>query len=245
MNKHKDLCIKYNKKSEKLVLPKEHSILKFNKIDQMIKTPFTIYYDIETYGQYLKKQKKKIENTTHEQLLKPYLIGYILKNNYNEDFSKKCQIFTGEKCIEKFLLNLIFTERPHINKIIDENFNKPIESNPDLLRFDINICHLCNEEIIVNPVKNHCHYCRKMLGYAHNECNLQYKFKKDTVHNDYLINIFGHNSQNFDQSFLIRALQNLDCRIPFSCLPRNSNKFISIQIGPFIFKDSYLFLNKS
>ena len=84
-----------------------------------------------------------------------------------------------------------------------------------------------------------------MLGYAHNECNLQYKFKKDTVHNDYLINIFVHNSQNFDQSFLIRALQNLDNKIPFSCLPRNSNKFISIQIGPFIFKDSYLFLNKS
>ena len=83
-----------------------------------------------------------------------------------------------------------------------------------------------------------------MLGYAHNECNLKYKFKKDNVHNEYLINIFGHNSQNFDQSFLIRALQNLDNRISFSCLPRNSNKFISIQIGPFIFKDSYLFLSK-
>ena len=65
------------------------------------------------------------------------------------------------------------------------------------------------------------------------------------MHNDYLINIFGHNSQNFDQSFLIRALQNLDCCIPFSCLPRNSNKFVSIKIGPLIFKDSYLFLNKS
>ena len=84
-----------------------------------------------------------------------------------------------------------------------------------------------------------------MLGCAHNECNLQYKFKKDNVHNDYLINIFAHNSQNFDQSFLVRALQNLDCRIPFSCLPRNGNKFISIQIGQFIFKDGYLFLNKS
>ena len=84
-----------------------------------------------------------------------------------------------------------------------------------------------------------------MLGFAHNECNLQYEFKKDTVNDDYLINIFAHNSQNFDQSFLIRALQNLDNKIPFSCLPRNSNKFISIQIGPFIFKDSYLFLNES
>ena len=132
-----------------------------------------------------------------------------------------------------------------MNKIIDENFNKTIESNPDLSIFDINTCHLCNEKILDNPVKNHCHCSRKMLGYVHNECNLIYKFKKDTVHNDYLINIFGYNSQNFDQSFLIRALQHLDCRIPFSCLPRNSNKFISIQIGPFIFKDSYLFLNKS
>ena len=84
-----------------------------------------------------------------------------------------------------------------------------------------------------------------MLNYSHNECNLQYKFKKDNVRNDYLINIFGHNSQNVDQSFLMRAFQNLDNKIPFSCLPRNSNKFISIQIGPFILKDSYLFLNES
>ena len=246
LNKHKDLCVKYNTKSEKIVLPNENTILKFNKINEMIKTPFTIYYDIETYGKYLKntKQNSKIQNTTHEQLLKTYLIGYILKNNYDDKFYKKCQISIGDQCVEKCLLNLIFTERPYINKIIDENFNKPIEHNPDLSKFNINICHLCNEKIEDNPVRNHCHYSGKMLGYAHNECNLQYKFKKDNVHNDYSINIFGHNSQNFDQSFLIRALQNLDNRIPFSCLPRNSNKFISIQIGPFIFKDSYLFLNK-
>ena len=66
--------------------------------------------------------------------------------------------------------------------------------------------HLCNEKIEDNPVRNHCHFSGKMLGYAHNECNSQYKFKKDTVHNNYFINIFLHNSQNFDQSFLIRAL---------------------------------------
>ena len=173
LNKHKELCVKYNTKSEKLVLPNENSILKFNKINEMIKTPFTIYYDIETYGKYLKdtKQHSKIQNTTHEQLLRPYLIGYILKNNYDDIYSKKCQIFTGDQCIEKMLLNLIFTERPYINKIIDENFNKPRENNPDLSKFNINICHLCNEKIIDNPVKNHCHYSGKMLGYAHNECN--------------------------------------------------------------------------
>ena len=98
MNKHKDLCLKYNKKSEKLVLPNENAIIKFQKIDQMIKTLFKIYYDIETYGKYLKdtKQHTKIQNTNHEQLLKPYLIGYILKNNYDKKFSKNVKVFTGD-----------------------------------------------------------------------------------------------------------------------------------------------------
>ena len=68
------------------------------------------------------------------------------------------------------LLNLIFIEKPYINEIIQNNFNKPIEQNLDLSKFDINICHLCNKPI----VKNHCHYSGKMLGYAHNECNLEY-----------------------------------------------------------------------
>ena len=36
------------------------------------------------------------------------------------------------------ILNLIFTERLYIWKIIKVNFNKPIESNPDLTKFDIN-----------------------------------------------------------------------------------------------------------
>ena len=45
----------------------------------MIKSPFTIYFDIETYFQYLKK-------TNHEKLLKLYLVSYILKCNYNEKF---------------------------------------------------------------------------------------------------------------------------------------------------------------
>ena len=38
-------------------------------------------------------QHSKIQNTTHEQLLKSYLIGYILKNNYNDIYSKRMSNF--------------------------------------------------------------------------------------------------------------------------------------------------------
>ena len=83
-----------------------------------------------------------------------------------------------------------------------------------------------------------------MLGFAHNKCNLQYKFPKDNVNNKYSISAFAHNAQNFDKSFLIKALNNIE-NVSFSVLPRYSNKFMSLKIENFIFKDSFLFLNKS
>ena len=86
------------------------------------------------------------------------------------------------------ILNLIFTERKYIYETIKLNFNKSIENNPDITKFDINTCHLCNKKIIDKPVKNHCHFTSKMLGYAHNKCNLRYKFNKDNVNDEYLIN---------------------------------------------------------
>ena len=78
-----------------------------------------------------------------------------------------------------------------------------------------------------------------MLGFAHNKCNLQCKFPKDNVNNKYLISLFAHYAQNFDNSFLIKALNNIR-NVTFSALPRNSNKFISLKIENFIFKDSFL-----
>ena len=99
-------------------------------------------------------------------------------------------------------------------------------------------------EILKKAVRNHCHYSGKMLGFAHNKCNLLYKFPKDNVNNKYLISAFAHNAQNFDNSFLIKALNNIE-NVSFSALPRNSNKFLSLKIENFIFKDLFLFLNKS
>ena len=49
-----------------------------------------------------------------------------------------------------------------------KNLINQLKKNPDLSKFDINICHLCNEKIEDNPIKNHCHYSDKMLGFAHN-----------------------------------------------------------------------------
>ena len=51
------------------------------------------------------------------------------------------------------ILDLIFTERPYIWKIIKENFYNPIERNPDLSKFDINTYHLCDKKFKINQLK--------------------------------------------------------------------------------------------
>ena len=138
------------------------------------------------------------------------------------------------------LYNSLTIDNDYINDIIEQHFNEEIEDNPGLSKFNKNICHLCNKKIFKKPVKNHYHYSGEMLGFAHNKCNLQYKFPKDNVNNKYLISVFAHNAQNFDNSFLIKALNNIE-NVNFSALPRNSNKFISLKIENFIFKDSFIF----
>ena len=79
-----------------------------------------------------------------------------------KNFLKNVRFLMEKNAFEKMILNLIFTERLYIYKMIKENFNKPIESNPNLSKFDINTCHLCDKKIKNNPVKNHCHYTSKM-----------------------------------------------------------------------------------
>ena len=54
--------MKYNKRLVRILLPEEGSKLKFKKINHMIKSPFTIYFDIETYCQYLKRINQSIKN---------------------------------------------------------------------------------------------------------------------------------------------------------------------------------------
>ena len=79
-----------------------------------------------------------------------------------KNFLKNVRFLLEKNAFVKMILNLIFTERLNIYKIIKENFNKPIESNPNLSKFDINTCHLCDKKIRNNPVKNQSLYIKNV-----------------------------------------------------------------------------------
>ena len=51
------------------------------------------------------------------------------------------------------LFNLLTVDNDYINDIIEQHLNEPIGDNPDLLKFNKNICHLCNKKYLKNLLK--------------------------------------------------------------------------------------------
>ena len=80
------------------------------------------------------------------------------------------------------------------------------------------LCHICNEELGKDRVRDHCHMSGKFRGAAHEICNLKYKVPK------YFPVVF-HNLSGYDSHLFIKTLGNSEGDI--SCIPNNEEKYIS------------------
>ena len=47
-----------------------------------------------------------------------------------------------------------------------------------LVYYNYTLCHICNEELDKDRVRDHCHLSGKFRGAAHEICNLKYKVQK-------------------------------------------------------------------
>ena len=99
-------------------------------------------------------------------------------------------------------------------------------------------CHICHQELDEQPVRDHCHITGKFLGAAHNLCNLQRSERKK-------IPMICHNLSGYDSHFLVQELGHVKGLKTLSALPYNTEKFRTIDVNSFQFKDSLSFLNAS
>lgn len=98
-------------------------------------------------------------------------------------------------------------------------------------------CHICNQKLGKDRVRDHCHITGYYRGPAHNECNKNY-------FNDCEVPIFFHNLKGYDAHLIIKELG----RFPnqkIDCISQSSEKFISFKIGNLLFKDSFAFMGTS
>ena len=80
------------------------------------------------------------------------------------------------------------------------------------------LCHICNEEIGNDRVRDHCHLSGKFRGAVHKVCNLKYKVLK-------FFPVVFHNLSGCDSHLFITTLGNSEGDI--SCIRNDEEHYIS------------------
>lgn len=101
-------------------------------------------------------------------------------------------------------------------------------------------CYICEKSLIKHAykdsVRDHCLITGKFRGAAHNDCNFKLKINPKTV----TIPIVFHNLKGYDGHLLMQAISKVEGKI--SCIPNNTEKYISFSLGKLRFIDSAQFL---
>ena len=80
------------------------------------------------------------------------------------------------------------------------------------------LCHICNEELGKDRVRDHCHLSGKFRGAAHEIWNLKDKVPK-------FFPVVFHNLSGYDSHLFIKTFGNSEEDI--SCIPNNDENYIS------------------
>ena len=97
-------------------------------------------------------------------------------------------------------------------------------------------CHICEKPLDGDAVRDHCHITGKYRGTAHNACNLKLRLNPKTTQ----IPVVFYNLRGYDSHQLMQAVSNVEGRV--SCIPNNTEKYISFSLGQLRFIDSAQFL---
>ena len=243
----------------------------FKNHHKSLPVPFSIFADLECTTEKISGCQPSDSRSYTQQYQKHTAcsFGYKVVCHYDEMYSGDVVIYRGEDCIEKFM-KCMFEEVKNCQKIIRENFNKPlIMSIEDEKAFnEATHCHICENKYKVDdvPVRDHCHVTGKYRGSAHQTCNLKLRISAEKIK----IPVIFHNLKGYDSHFIMNELGKIikkeeyipdnvyikkdgklvKCeeaeRIPVSVIAQNAEKYMAFYIGNHLsFIDSLAFLNSS
>ncbi len=245
MKQHYALCLKNEPQAIKV--PQEGSTVHFKNYVNKFSAHFVGFFDFESCH---RKQmyecdkccKVKEGDETicpHQTLVKavqePITYSYlILDRNEKIVFNNT---YTGEDCVKKFLEELISIEEDLL-AVLNANILINMTPNDETVYQAATNCHICEEELDDDKVRDHCHITGDFLGAAHNTCNLQRVERKT-------ISMFCHNLTGYDGHFLMQQLGSIEGVKKMNALPYNTERFRCIEMNSFRFLDSLSFLNAS
>ena len=84
-------------------------------------------------------------------------------------------------------------------------------------------CHICEEELGTDCVRDHCHLTGRYRGAAPHNCDLNYKFSNR-------IPVVLHNLRGYDSHLIMQGLGKLK-GVPITCIPQQLGKVHIVYCG--------------
>jgi len=223
--------------AQKTRLPDEQDrFIRYKNTAKQMRHPFVIYADFECIITKIQRCDKDSNLSSTDKIAEHTPCGFSYKLvGYNDNTTEDIVSYRGHDAAHKFIEEMEAIQ----NRIIPILYNEVklvMTHDTEIAHAQNNICHICEELILFDKVKDHCHLTGKYVGPAHNKCNVNYKLPK-------YIPVIFHNLKGYDSHILLNALRSNTMKI--SCIPINMEKYMSFTLGRLRFIDSLQFLSAS
>ena len=197
--------------------------------------PYIIYADFKTLTTTIDGPERVLtkSNTAKTQQHEACSYSYVVVRCDGE--TEPPVEYKGPNAAEHFLQALQEEER----KI------KVVLANPKAMRMapedwqthnTTTTCHICLQDQARDSVRDHCHITGKYRGAAYSACNLKLRLNPKTT----VVPVVFHNLRGYDSHLLMQAISKVEGKV--SCIPNNTEKYISFSVGQLHFIDSAQFL---
>lgn len=244
--KHLPHCSPHGPQKIRLPETEEEKKIQFKNTFKQLQVPFVVYADFESYTTKLDHEEGDVSQsyTTKYQHHKPSGFCYKVVSEVGQ-YCKPPVVYRGEHVVETFLEKLIEEEREVVNILKDV---KPMSlSAAEELDFQNSTnCHICQEILGADRVRDHNHLTGEYRGAAHNGCNLNYKFHKENEKkkNSFYLPVIIHNLRGYDAHLIMEDIGKFK-KANLKCIPNNTERYISFSMGNIRFIDSMQFMNAS
>ena len=239
---HKPDCRGIGQTAVRVDMPEvgKNDKITFQNHHKQFPAPFIIYADFEALTTKIEGPEldPSVSNTQRTQLHETCSYCYVVVRC---DGKTETPVeYRGPDAAEHFL-RAIQAEECKLKEVIATPKDIPMTPKDILNHSRAGVCHICEKPFAcaagtADSVRDHCHITGKYRGAAHNACNLKLRLNPKTT----VIPVVFHNLRGYDSHLLMQAISRVEGRV--SCIPNNTEKYISFSLGQLRFIDSAQFL---
>ncbi len=217
---------------QKTVFP-ENTSVEFTSIAKQLKAPFVVFADFESVLEVIDDQRGGNTKKYQHHVACSYM--YIIVSDV-PGVTFKRKLYVGVDAASH-LLDSLQRDFDNIIMPIIEDEKEMIFDEAARQKYDSALnCHICEQSLENDKVRDHDHLTGTFRGAAHNHCNFEYAINVDR----YKLPIFFHNLKNYDAHLIMQAVTSKHKKI--DVIPNNMERYVSFSIGRLKFLDSLQFL---